>query len=41
MEADDDEPFFAAMTNTEQGHDIGLVADRSGSPAKPSPRLLA
>ena len=34
MKADDNEPFFAAISNTEQGHDTGLVADHSGIPGR-------
>jgi catechol 2,3-dioxygenase len=30
MNVDDAEPFFAEVSNNEQGHDIGLIADRSG-----------
>jgi catechol 2,3-dioxygenase len=30
MSADDEEPFFAEVSNNEQGHDIGLITDRSG-----------
>lgn len=30
MTTDDDEPFFAEVSNNEQGHDIGLITDRSG-----------
>ncbi len=30
MSMEDEEPFFAEVSNNEQGHDIGLIADRSG-----------
>jgi catechol 2,3-dioxygenase len=30
MSMDDEAPFFAEVSNNEQGHDIGLIVDRSG-----------
>ena len=30
MNMDDEAPFFAEVSNNEQGHDIGLIVDRSG-----------